>query len=115
LILEEIDVLEAYGLAQSFHPGPMTEAQNQGVDMVAIDYINWWDKKGKALDKPYFSGNMRVHYSNMQMMMKTFLQFFLALKDMLQMSYGVSRLVWVAVKWCEELQMRLGGGGFPLW
>jgi hypothetical protein len=78
LIQPKIDVYEDYGLARSFRRGATTRAQNSGVSGPDIDYINRWST---ALEgpQPYFSGNMRVHYSDQAQMVETFLRFSLAL------------------------------------
>jgi hypothetical protein len=78
LIQPKVDVYEDYGLARSFRRGATTRAQNCGVSGPDIDYVNRWST---ALDgpQPYFSGNMRVHYSDQAQMVETFLRFSLAL------------------------------------
>ena len=78
LIPAEMDVYEAFGLARSFRRGATTRAQNCGVPGPDIDWINRW-RTGEGGDDAYFSGDMRVHYSDTRQMVQTFLRFSLAL------------------------------------
>jgi hypothetical protein len=78
LIPGELDVYEAFGLARSFRRGATTRAQNCGVSQPDIDWINRW-RSSEGADDAYFSGDMRVHYSDTRQMTQTFLRFSLAL------------------------------------
>ena len=78
LIPADMDVYEAFGLARSFRRGATTRAQNRGVSQPDIDWINRW-RTGEGGNDAYFSGDMRVHYSDTRQMVQTFLRFSLAL------------------------------------